>query len=89
MQPLIVIARVQLQRRHGIQSGAARGREGVNRDSRSGIRIAYLARSFVTVAESRTKSRGSGILLAPCQKAGRGERRPLFIMSLPRGDKLG
>lgn len=71
-----------------------RGREGVNRDSRSGIRIASLARSSVTVRGGKSNKKpgeagSDAVLLGPCQKAGRGERRPLFIMSLPRGDKLG
>lgn len=74
--------------------GAARGREGINRDSRSGIRIASLARSSVTVRGGKSNKKpgeagSDAVLLGPCQKAGRGERRPLFIMSLPRGDKLG
>lgn len=71
-----------------------RGREGVNRDSRSGIRIASLARSSVTVRGGKSNKKpgeagSDAVLLGPCQKAGRGERRLLFIMSLPRGDKLG
>lgn len=57
-----VIARVQFHRRHGIQSGATRGREGVNRDSRCGIRIA----SFVGPSPWRKVE----------QKAGAGERNP-------------